>query len=537
MCLVQIVLFHVWIFHPKAQRDFVELYRLAARLRSAYKRKLTMQSWRCFIQLLILLMIMTSSTWPAAGGEPELRSALIPAFPGAEGAGSMTVGGRAGKVFVVQNLADSGPGSLREAVEFAGPRTIVFGVAGVIQLKTPLEISHPYITIAGQTAPGDGVCVRGETTAINTHDVVIRYMRFRRGNLRRRDDSLGGNPIGNVIIDHVSASWGLDENLSLYRRMTARAEGADLKGPVRNLTIQWCISSEALDLNNHAFGGTWGGQNCSFHHNLFACNTGRNPSIGMGGTFDFRNNVIFNWRHRTMDGGDGSSQVNVVANYYKAGPGTPDGPIRYRICRAQARNARDQFPGFGKWYVESNYVHGSPEITANNWAGGVQYDEESRVKDEIIPAGTEQAVRVFTEFPVAIPVSTEAAEVAYASVLAIGGATLPKRDAVDLRVIESVRTGKTMTETGFLETPADVGGWPAYQASSIPVDSDRDGMHDEWEIQYGLNATSAGDAVLDQDQDGYSNIEEFLNGTDPRQFKNYRDVKNNISSLISRDAK
>src|SRR5262249_30170195 len=140
----------------------------------------------------------------------------IPAFPGAEGAGAFTPGGRGGKVFVVKNLNDNGPGSLREAVEAKGPRTVVFGVAGIITLETPLAINNPFITIAGQTAPGDGVCIRGQTTEINTHDVIIRYLRFRRGNLKKRDDALGGNPIGNIIIDHVSASWGLDENLSLY---------------------------------------------------------------------------------------------------------------------------------------------------------------------------------------------------------------------------------------------------------------------------------------------------------------------------------
>ena len=236
---------------------------------------------------------------------------------------------------------------------------MVFAVAGIISVETPLRINHAFITIAGQSAPGDGICVRGQTTEINTHDVIIRYLRFRRGNLRKRDDALGGNPVGNIIVDHVSASWGLDENLSLYRYMQKQTNGAkDLKLPVENITIQWCISSEALDLNNHAFGGTWGGKNASFHHNLFACNTGRNPSIGMDGDFDFRNNVSFNWRHRTMDGGDGSSRVNVINNYFKPGPIT-EGALRYRICKAQARNERDQFPGFGKWYVDGNAVEGT----------------------------------------------------------------------------------------------------------------------------------------------------------------------------------
>src|SRR5262249_22127336 len=247
------------------------------------------------------------------------------------------------------------------------------------------------------------------------------------------------------------------ENLSLYRHMEKQPGGGpDKKLPVENLTIQWSISSEALDLNNHAFGGTWGGKNCSFHHNLFACNTGRNPSIGMGRGVDFRHNVILNWRHRTMDGGDGSSRVNVVNNYYKPGPATPEGEMQHRICKAQARNEKDQYPGFGKWYVDGNFVFGNEKVTADNWAGGVQYDPERKVKDMVVPAGSEKDVRSREAFPAA-PVTIQKAEEAYELVLAFGGATLPRRDAVDLRVIDSVRTGKTSTRTGIIDTPADVG--------------------------------------------------------------------------------
>jgi len=459
---------------------------------------------------------------------PELAKAKIPAFPGAEGGGEWTAGGRGGKVFVVTSLDDKGPGTLREAVEAKGPRTVVFGVAGIITLETPLAINNPFITIAGQSAPGDGICVKGHSTSINTHDVVIRYMRFRRGNLKNRDDALGGNPVGNVIVDHVSASWGLDENLSLYRHMQKQADGSpDKKLPVENLTIQWSISSEALDLNNHAFGGTWGGKNASFHHNLFACNTGRNPSIGMSGGFDYRNNVIFNWQHRTMDGGDGSSRVNVVNNYYKPGPITA-GELRYRICKVEARNSKDQFPGPGKWYVTGNIVEGFPKISTDNWAGGVQFAPEAKYRDEIIPAPTEKQVRVNEPFAAA-PVTTHSADEAYELVLLNGGATLPKRDPVDVRVIESVHTGKTSTKTGILETPADVGGWPEYKAAQIPTDTDKDGMPDEWEKKHGLDPKDATDAAKDSDGDGYTNLEEFLNGTDPAKFVDYTKPENNVN--------
>ncbi len=477
----------------------------------------------------LLLGSILALSASAADEPPVLVKAKVPAFPGAEGGGAWTPGGRSGKVFVVSNLHDKGKGSLREAVEAEGPRIVVFAVAGVITLESPLAINHPYITIAGQTAPGDGVCIRGHTTEINTHDVVVRYLRFRRGNLRKRDDCLGGNPVGNVIVDHVSTSWGLDENLSLYRHMLKQKAGPAKKLPTENLTIQWSISSEALDLNNHAFGGTWGGKNCSFHHNLFACNTGRNPSIGFGGGFDFRNNVLFNWRHRTIDGGDGSSRINVINNYFKPGPAT-QGALRYRICKAEARNARDQYPGFGKWYVAGNHVEGNEKVTADNWAGGVQYAPERKVRDMVVPMGTEKDVRAHEPFAAA-PVRTETAKEAYEAVLALAGASRPRRDPVDLRVIEMVRTGKTTTKTGIVETPADVGGWPEYRAAAAEVDTDGDGMPDWWEKKYGLDPNDPSDAAKDKDGDGYTNLEEYLNGTDPTAFVDYTKRENNVNPL------
>lgn len=465
----------------------------------------------------------------AAQQPAPLARAPIPAFPGAEGAGAWTAGGRGGKVFVVTSLDDHGPGTLREAVEARGPRTVVFRVAGLITLDSPLAINHPFITIAGQTAPGDGVCIRGHTTEVNTHDVVLRYLRFRRGNLKKRDDSLGGYPVGNIIVDHVSASWGLDENLSMYRYMLNLPGGKQKKMAVENLTIQWSMSSEALDLNNHAFGGTWGGKNCSFHHNLFACNTGRNPSIGMGGGFDFRNNVLFNWRHRTIDGGDGSSRVNIVANYFKPGPATTNPALRQRICKMDARLETDEYPGFGKWYVADNYVDGNAKVTADNWAGGVQYAPEREVKGKKVPMGTEKDVRATEPFPAA-PVTQHEAEEAYRLVLALAGATLPWRDPVDTRVIESVRTGKPAFKAGILDTPADVGGWPEYKPGALLPDADSDGIPDTWEKKYGLNPNNPGDAAKDTDGDGYTNLEEFLNGTDPTRFVDYTKPENNRNS-------
>ena len=234
---------------------------------------------------------------PWASKPEDLDAANIPAFPGAEGGGAYTPGGRGGKVIVVTSLEDSGPGTLREACETGGARIVVFNVSGVINLKTPINVRAPYITIAGQTAPGDGVCVTGESFLLDTHDIIIRHMRFRRGatDVAFREDALGGNTVGNVILDHCSASWGLDEVMSIYRHVYDRDEnGKGLKLPTVNITIQNSIFSEGLDTYNHAFGATIGGHNSMFARNLFASNISRNCSIGMDEDFNLVNNVIFN---------------------------------------------------------------------------------------------------------------------------------------------------------------------------------------------------------------------------------------------------
>jgi pectate lyase len=456
-----------------------------------------------------------------------LEKATIPAFPGAEGAGAFTAGGRGGKFFEVTNLNDDGAGSLREAIESEGPRIVIFRVSGIITLEKLLTISNPYITIAGQTAPGDGICLRGHTTEINTHNVILRHLRFRRGNLKDRNDALGGYPEGNIIVDHCSSSWGLDENLSLYRYIKKMPDGTDKKMPVENLTIQWCISSEALDLNNHAFGATWGGKNCSFHHNLFACNTGRNPSIGWGDHFDFRNNVLFNWRHRTVDGGDASSMVNIVANYYKPGPAVNEGAVRYRICKPQHLDMHSEAQREGKWYVADNFVAGNPKVSKDNWDGGVQFDD---VQTQAEIRALIKKVRAATPAP-ATPIIQQSATQAYELVLARAGATLPRRDPVDKRIINMVRTGKTTFKTGIIDIPSDVGGWPKYKSSPPPADSDHDGMPDTWEKKFSLNWNDPSDGAKDTDGDGYTNVEEWLNGTDPTQFVDYRKPENNIDTL------
>ncbi|MGH8022920.1 MAG: pectate lyase family protein, partial [Limisphaerales bacterium] len=314
---------------------------------------------------------------PWASKPADLPQAKVPAFPGAEGGGMYSFGGRGGKVYAVTNLDDSGPGTLRQACEAAGPRIVVFNVAGIIHLKMPIFIEAPYITIAGQTAPGDGICIADQGIVDEAHDVIIRYIRFRRGNtdIFDRHGCHYGNPVGNIIIDHCSASWGEDQNLDTYRHMyKPPGGGRALKLPAVNVTIQWCISSEALNTYNHAFGGDWGGRNTMFDHNLLACNTGRNPSIAMTYDFNFVNNVLFNWRHRSVDGGDKNSLINMINNYYKPGPATLHSAVRYRILEpAQSWSKADPISRWGRAYVAGNFVEGYPKVTADNWDGGVQF--------------------------------------------------------------------------------------------------------------------------------------------------------------------
>ncbi|HTR42854.1 MAG TPA: hypothetical protein VMH87_14670, partial [Pseudomonadales bacterium] len=397
---------------------------------------------------------------PWAAKPEDLPQAKVPAFPGAEGGGKFSFGGRGGKVYVVTNLADSGPGTYREACESAGPRIVVFNVAGVIHLEKPVWIEAPYITIDGHTAPGDGICIAGETTFMDAHDIVVRYMRFRRGNTSvfDRQSGLCGNPVGNIIIDHCSGSWGNDQTLDTYRHLyTPPTGGPTLKLPTVNDTIQWTIVYEGLNLYNHAFGGDWGGRNSGFHHNLFACNTGRNPSVAMSFDFNFVNNVLFNWRHRSVDGGDANSRFNIISNYFKPGPATLDNPVRFRILEpAQSWSKTNRVSRWGKAYVSGNFVVGYPAVTADNWDGGVQFAKapdadangdiaKGLIDDTNFFQKIISEVRVDKPFPMA-PITMQTAPDAYESVLAGAGATLPVRDSVDERAVRETSTGHVWSE-------------------------------------------------------------------------------------------
>ena len=460
----------------------------------------------------------------------------VPAFPGAEGFGAMTRGGRGGKVILVTNLNDAGPGSLRDACEAEGPRIVVFTVSGTITLESGLRISNPYITIAGQTVPGAGICIKKYQLSINASEVIIRYIRVRLGDEASGDaDAISGRYHKNIILDHVSASWSIDETVSIYR--------------CENVTIQWCLISESLYDAGHAkgvhgFGGIWGSNYSTYHHNLLAHHSSRNPRFASGcGYNDFRNNVVYNWGYNSAYGGEkreagderfNFNVVSMVANYYKPGPATRPGEVTHRIVEPYSRNTPD---GFGKWYVADNFVHGNPTVTANNWEGGVQ------------PQGGNSHIAVLKlDHPFdAVPIRQQTAEAAYAAVLERVGASLPKRDAVDARIVDETRNGYATYEgvtykskrrvpdaskkCGMIDSQRDVGGWPELKSLPAPLDSDADGMPDEWERKYGFNLRDASNASADGDGDGYTNIEEYLNGTDPRVYVDYTQPKNNVNTL------
>ena len=502
---------------------------------------------------------------PSAEKPEDLPQAKVPAFPGAEGGGEYSFGGRGGKVFVVTSLEDSGPGTLREACEAAGPRIVVFNIAGIIHLKMPIFIEAPYITIAGQTAPGDGICIADQGIVDNAHDVVIRYLHLRRGiqDIYNRHGTHYGDPIGNIILDHLSASWGNDQNLDTYRHLyTPPGAKQFMKLPSVNVTIQWCITAEALNTWNHAFGGDWGGRNTGFHHNLIACNTGRNPSVAMSYDFNFVNNVIFNWKHRSVDGGDKDSTFNIINNYYKPGPATNEGGLQFRLLEpAQTWSKADPVSKWGKAYVSGNVVEGNAKVTADNWDGGVQFNAapdpnaaggivKGQIKDDDKVNEIIKNVRVDTPFPMP-NMTVTSAQVAYDAVLANAGDSLHP-DSVDKRVIEETRTGKVImpgewtkiTTTikklpkndygsygdGIITDIAQVGGYPDYKGTPR-TDVGADGIPSSWKAKYHLDANDPDLASKDLMGDGYTVIEKYLNGLNPNLKIDWSDSKANTNTL------
>jgi len=426
---------------------------------------------------------------------------FIPAFPGAEGFGARASGGRGGRVIAVTNLDNSGPGSLRAAVEASGPRTVVFRVSGNIALLSNITVRNGDLTIAGQTAPGDGICLKGRGLTISgARNVIIRYLRVRPGDTSGAElDSIECRSGEDIIIDHCSASWSVDECVSIYDN-------------ARNITVQWCLISESLyasvhSKGNHGFGGIWGGRNASWHHNLVAHHSSRTPRI-TGGTvvdqlIDMRNNVVYNWGYNSCYGGDGDVLVNMINNVFKPGPATSTN-VRTRLANPSAGKA------LHNWWIAGNLAVGSNAVTGDNWLG-------------VHPAtGVRSAdVRAAAPFRVA-HVNTEPASDTFERVLQQAGATLPRRDSLDTRIVEEARTGTArFGETyagggkGIIDSQRAVGGWPDLQSTAAPADTDGDGMPDAWEVRSGFDPNQPTDGPQDKDRDGYTNLEEYLNGTDP----------------------
>ncbi len=406
------------------------------------------------------------------------------AFPTAEGFGAQTRGGGGGKVVFVTNLDDSGKGSLRAAIAMKEPRIVIFRVAGIIELQSTLTVREPFITIAGQSAPGDGICLKNYGFSVATHDVVVRHMRFRPGDemgpeYKKRGkgfspDSVSINsPSRDVIFDHCSASWSIDECLSV--------SGAG----ITNVTVQWCIISESLNDSFHEKGPHGYGSllrtngKVSFHHNIYAHHRSRSPRPGTYGDgsilLDFRNNVIYD---STGYSAADPVRMNYVNNYIRR----PRGAV-FKI----GGDATHMF-------VSGNYLDGKKDQPDDNWK---------------LISGAKARNKQTEPFPFA-KIKTQTAQAAFDLTLAKAGATSPKRDAVDVRIVQQIKSGKG----NLIDTQKQVGGWPQFAPVESARDSDNDGMPDSWEKKHKLDP-GASDGNGDSDRDGYTNIEEFLNTTNP----------------------
>lgn len=446
--------------------------------------------------------------------------ARTPAFPGAEGGGMYVTGGRGGSVYVVNNLLDYAdgsapiPGSFRDAVSQPN-RTIIFSVSGNINLVRPLTIGQPNLTIAGQTAPGDGIALSGYAVKVGSGtstaggNIIVRYIRFRGGEALLDDTfNITGD---NVIIDHVSGSWSTDELFSSENN--------------KNFTLQWSFITNSLNHSihtkgPHGYGGIWGGSNITFAHNLITNHINRNVRfaratdiVNYPQKIDYRNNVIYNWAGNTAYGGEMATGINMINNYYKPGPNTYNA-----FNRIVAPSAGDA--GGGAFYVNGNYVVGDPEVTANNLVKNSNGSYKAINPDSTFTLKTTPFIYPDANNPVGGPTSTDSAEVAYEKVLLHGGASIPKRDSLDARIVREVKNGTGRTVNKI----ANDGGLPELMSAPAPVDTDGDGMPDEWELAHGLNPNdngldSAGNKIPsnpngsfgDINGNGYTNIEDYIN--------------------------
>ncbi len=470
------------------------------------------------------------------------------AFPGAEGGGMNATGGRGGTVYVVTSLEDTKtPGTLRYAVEQKGARIVVFNVSGTIYLKSQLNIRNNDITIAGQTAPGDGVCVAHYPLSVGANNVIIRYLRFRMGDAAilggNADgaDAMGGRKQTNVIIDHCSISWSTDECASFYDN--------------KDFTMQWCIISESLRLSGHSkgphgYGGIWGGVNATFHHNLMAHHDSRTPRFGAGTMYqgtertDMRNNVIYNWSGNGCYGGEGMG-VNIVNNYYKPGPAT-DAKVANRVMAIDINSTTNKA---GQYYVTGNVFEAGNNLTAavaaevnkDNWAG-------------IVNNTGQDVSKLKLSSPVYVTdVTTHTAQDAYERVLNYAGCSL-SRDEIDTRIVAETQSGTAQyigksvhngvgdeacpdgvcdncdngiihwksakyPKQGIIDSQEDLkpasasstwSAWPTLKSTSAPKDTDGDGMPDDWEKSHGLDP-NVNDANGKNLSTGYDNIEVYIN--------------------------
>ena len=457
-----------------------------------------------------------------------------PAFPGAEGFGRYVTGGRGGNVYHVTSLADDGSeGTLRWALGKAGAKTIVFDVSGTIHLQSALNISIGNVTIAGQTAPGDGICVADYPVAIKANNVIVRYMRFRLGNnnvlINGADgwDAFGGFDQQDWMIDHCSVSWSIDECLSVLGN--------------KNTTVQWCLVAQSLVNSGHSkgahgYGGNWGGSGASFHHNLIAHHGSRTPRLGPRPTtqlderMDMRNNVIYNFGGLGCYGGEGMN-VNIVNNYYKPGPGTPTDKKGYRIAGIGVRTNSyiETYPDYapalhlwGKYYVAGNYNSKYSDVNNDNWTYGIINQVDANSCDGTFTAETKDSIKL-TEPIGFLLTTTHSAEDAYERVLDFAGACL-NRDSFDALMVSDTRNGTASytgegLSKGFVNSqddnkPADAdeswSAWPILNSKDAPKDTDGDGMPDEWELANALDATDPNDGKT-IGADGYSNLENYLN--------------------------
>lgn len=444
------------------------------------------------------------------------------AFPGAEGGGMYTTGGRGGKVIHVTTLADSGAGSLRAALNESGARTIVFDVAGIIDLGSVLKVGKGDVTIAGQTAPGDGICIRNFSTQISASNVIIRFIRFRMGDEKKYEgDAIWGRYNENIILDHCSMSWSTDECSSFYANC--------------NFTMQWCVLTESLKVSihgkgNHGYGGIWGGKDASFHHNLLANHDSRNPRIDHPqiyadyvsthrGHVDYRNNAVYNWGDNSTYGGE-DGWFNIINNYYKPGPASKDRKYFVDAYGSYVKNGTVYADSYAEMYLSGNVNTRHDDLTAANdetsiyWHNGDAYGNYKSLLASPLPLYGPSGQDIYT--------TTHSAEDSFLRICEYAGASLV-RDEVDARACGDAESGNVTfndggngSRNGLVDTQSAVGGWPEYKASASETDkvkdSDSDGMADWFEDQFSLDKADPDDGnakTLDK-YGRYTNLEMYL---------------------------